>query len=67
MTPPKSKQVNTFEEAIGLWGNCHLDKQSKRRSCTYCKKREIKYICAECEVSICDIPCYDLHRRKMEE
>ena len=63
-TPQKTVPKPLEAQAMSLWGECHLDKQTKRRLCSYCKKREIKYICGECDVAVCDIPCYDLHRKK---
>lgn len=61
-TPIKvaKKVIRPCAENLELWGSCHLGKGNKRY-CYYCKKRQTRYECAECEVPLCDIPCYDMH------
>ena len=48
------------ESIVSLWGQCHLGK-AKKRVCAVCKAHESSYECVQCEVSLCLIPCYDLH------
>jgi len=66
-TPIKAakKDICPNAENQELWGKCHLGKRTKRY-CHYCKKRQTRYICAECEVPLCDMPCYDVHLHEMK-
>ena len=66
-TPIKTakKEIRPNAENPELWGKCHLGKGNKRY-CHYCKKRQTRYTCAECEVPLCDIPCYDMHLHGMK-
>jgi hypothetical protein len=60
-TPTKTKRTHV-DSNIELWNDCHLDKSEKKRKCYLCKERQSNYCCGECDLTICLIPCYDLHR-----
>lgn len=65
MTPTKNVNRTPSDiEALELWGQCHLGKSSKKHLCSRCKEHETRFICEECNISLCAIPCYDLHRVK---
>lgn len=64
-TPMKSiNRICPNIEAIELLGQCHLGKSPTKRLCSRCKQHETRYMCEECNIPICLIPCYDLHRIK---
>jgi len=60
-TPIKNSGKN-MSEVTELWGQCHLGKIEKKKLCYRCKGHQTRHICDECDLPLCLIPCYDLHR-----
>ena len=65
-TPLKANRRLPPSENQEFLGLCHLGKGTKRK-CVQCKNRQTRYICAECGVPLCGIPCYDIHSYSMKK
>jgi len=60
-TPLKGAPNLTKDIPVELLANCFLAKGTKR-VCFLCKKHKSNYECGQCNVSLCILSCYDLHR-----
>ena len=62
LTPIKTLKRPPINDFTQLWGQCHLGKVTKKKLCFSCKNHKTRYICEECDIALCLIPCYDFHR-----